>query len=239
MGIVRVSIFQKALQDGLNLTIFKKLAALKSDFLIFPEYFFADGAVRDAQTAVEKSQYALDWLLKLNDSYKGIIIGGSLALQEDGKVYTAAPVISEGQVVDWYRKRDISGAEAGFAEPGSEPGIFILGGYRFAVLIDSDITRPEYFQELADMGIKTIFIVGNSPHAENGARSRMEDDELLCKPARDFGMYLSFCGSTGQAMGQDLVGRSMVVTPLGISWRVASQEADREILKTIMLNITE
>src|SRR5690606_26419025 len=120
MGLVKVTIFQKLLSDGLNLATFKKLAAVKSDFLLLPEYFFAYGSVKDPRDLKEKTRFALDWLIKLNGSYRGVIIGGSVVLEENGHLYNATPVISGGQIVDWYRKRHLTENEKKFLTPGND-----------------------------------------------------------------------------------------------------------------------
>ncbi len=127
MGIVKVSIFQKALHEGLNLATYKKIAALKSDFLLMPEYFFADQSVKDHKGLADKSVFAQDWLLKLNDSYRGIVLGGSVVRKaEDSARFASVPVISEGNLVDHYNKRDLSTDEKQILQPGSGHGIFIL-----------------------------------------------------------------------------------------------------------------
>ncbi len=238
MGIIKVSLFQKSLSEGLNLSMYKRLAALKSDFLIFPEYFYADSSVRDYNTLLDKSQYALDWLLKLNDSYKGVIIGGSVLIKEDDTIYNATPIISEGAIVDWYRKRKLNEGERELVSPGKEPGIFILRGHRFAVLVNGDVLEPGHFKEIADAGIHLVFSVMNSPALEESMEEKhARDEELFCKPARDYNLYIAKCASTGSLMEQPLQGRSLVVTPSGISWRVSQNEEKTEILKTVMLNV--
>lgn len=220
------------------MTLFKKLAALKSDFLIFPEFFFADSNVKDLQGLADKSQYALDWLLKLNDSYKGTIIGGSMVLQEDGKMYNATPIISGGEVIDWYRKRNLTEEETSRITAGTETGVFVLSGQRFSVLICNDVNRDGYFRELNEMGIKLVFTVMSSPHRNETIDDKHERDEkLFASRARENGQYIVKCSSTGELFGKKVQGRSMVVTPSGISWRVAPHEEDREIIKTVMINM--
>jgi len=238
MGIIRISIFQKSLPEGLNLGTLKKLASVKSDFLLLPEYFFADSTLKDHREALEKSQHAVDWLLKLNESYKGIIIGGSVIRKEGDRYFNASPIISDGLVVDWYRKRNLMEREQALMSPGTETGIFILGGQRFAVLICADVLKPEYFEELHQAGIKLVFTVMNSPYREETPEVKhARDEELFLKPARKYGMYIAKCCSAGSIFGHRVQGRSLVATPTGISWRVAPQEEDQEILKTVMIHV--
>lgn len=240
MGVIKVSIYQKSIPDGLNLSIYKKLAALKSDFLIFPEYFYADTAVKDYGSLLDKSQYAMDWLQKLNDTYKGIILGGSVLRKEDsGKTRSSCPVITGGTIVDWYNKRSLSPEESALSVvPGNEPGIYILGGHRFAILLGDDIKNKDYLKELADMGIRLIFAMVASPKKDESAESKQERDlDIFAGPAAEYGLHIVKCGGTGTLVNQPLQGRSLVVAPSGISWRVAPHEEEMEIIKTVMLNV--
>ena len=230
MSIVKVSIYQKNLDDGLNLTSLKKLASLKSDFLLFPEYFYADSSVKDFRSIPDKSQYAQDWLLKLNDSYKGVILGGSLIRGTDGARFGSEPIISQGQIVDWYDKRTPSSEEKEFIQPGGEPGVFILSGSRFGVLLGDDARNPAFLKELSDQGVKLIFILQTAESFDPE-----QDEELIIKPAREEGLFIVRCCGAGSKFGRALSGSSLVATPTGITWRVAPQEADREILKTVLI----
>lgn len=240
MGSIRITIFQKSIHDGLSPTVMKKLTALKSDFLILPEYFYADKSVKSNADLAERSLAAQDWLCKVSESYKGTIVGGSAILAEDGDLYNATPIVSNGMIVDWYRKRNLVGEEKKFLKPGNTPGIFILGGHRFAVLICADVLKPEYYQEIAAMGIKLIFTVMSSPKkAESVEQKHQRDEELFCKPARELGLHIVKCGSIGSILGKELQGRSLVASPTGISWRVAPQEEQSEILKTLIVNLPQ
>ena len=240
MGVLKVSIYQKSLPEGLNLTIYKKLAALKSDFLLFPEYFYADSTVKTPESLLDRSQHAQDWLQKLNDAYRGIIIGGSvLKKEEDGTVFTATPLVSEGSIVDWYRKRDLGSLEKEMTvTPGKDPGIFILGGHRFAVLLGEDIRNRSYLEELKEMGIHLIFHMTASLKKEESLDAKhSRDRDLFSVPAEELGLTIVKCGGTGQLLNQPLQGRSLVAAPSGISWRVAPHEEESEIVKTVMLNL--
>jgi len=236
MGIVRVSIYQKALNEGLNLTILKKLSALKSDFLLLPEYFYADQGVRDQKALIDKSQYALDWLLKLNETYKGVILAGGVARdsEREGQRYFSAPVVYDGQLVDYYDKRRLSPAEASFGEPAPEehPSVFILGGYRFGVLAGADAADPERLKLLAKQGVRILFLLSSGPEFQKSSRI-----DGLMEASREHDLYISLCCATGSLLGDPASGRSLVITPAGVSWRVSEQESDKEILKTVLVNV--
>lgn len=238
MSIVRVSIFQKYLPDGLNLSILKKLSAVKSDFLLLPEYFYADENMKNPQQLLDRSQFALDWLSKLSDAYRGVVIGGSVVIEEDGKLFNACPVLYEGSIVDYYRKRNLTDQEAAHMSAGQEPGVFMLAGHRFGVLICADILKPELLKELSELDVRMVFSVFNSPKRQETDEDKNERDEsLFVQPAKDFNLAIAKCCSTGSIFGNPLQGRSLIATPGGISWRVSPPEEDREILKTVIMNV--
>ena len=220
------------------MAIFKRLASLKSDFLLLPEYFFIDNNVKDHKTMLEKSQYALEWLQKLNDAYRGVIVGGTVVQKEENDYYSAVPIICDGQVVDWYRKRNLTEDEKTTFTPGAEPGVFILKGFRFAVLAGDDMQNKTYLKELADQHVRLIFAPMASHYDDDKLDTRkMRDEEFYQAPARDYNMHIAKCCATGSKLGKRLQGRSLVVTPPGITWRVSPDEENKEILKTVMLNI--
>lgn len=236
MGLIKISVFQKAIPEPLGPSAFKKLSGLKSDFLVLPEYVFADASVRDHASGLEKSRAALDWMTKLSDSYKGIIIGGSIILEEGGKLFNACPIIYGSQVVDYYRKRHLTEKEKKFFAPGTDAGVFILGGFRFGVLICADLLEPSSLDELAGMGLNLVFAVMNSPYREETVEAKRERDEkLFCQPAAKHKMVIAKCCGVGQTFGQKIQGRSLVVTSSGINWRVSPGEEDKEIVKTVIV----
>lgn len=238
MGIIKITIYQKSFQEGLNLSIYKRLSSVKSDYLLFPEYFYIDPSVKDKDVLIDKSTYALDWLLKLNDTYKGVIIGGSMVYREEDKLYNAVPIIANGAIVDWYKKQRLTEFESGFLTAGTEPGIFILGGRRFAVLLSEDIHDPTMFKTLHDQGIHLIFLLKTTKNRGMSEEELMvEDEKYLVEPSKEFNQYIVRCNSTGSFMDQALLGRSMAITPRGISWKVAPHEQNDEIVKTLMLNV--
>lgn len=237
MGILKVSIFQKSLETGLSPALFKRLASLKSDFLIFPEFFCADSSVSQFGDLRAKSVGALDWLLKLSDSYRGILVGGTLLLEENGALFNACPVVYQGEVIDWYRKRALDEYDREVSA-GTEPGIFILKGHRFAILLCSEIEREEYLSELAEMEIRLIFAPMKSPLRQEDNEAKLaRDQKMFIDPASRYNMSIVKCCSTGKFLGQPSQGRSLVAAPTGISWRVAFQEEDQEILKTVMVHV--
>ncbi|MCB1316199.1 MAG: hypothetical protein KDK27_09610, partial [Leptospiraceae bacterium] len=161
MSILKVSVYQKPLNEGLNLTILKKLAALKSDFLVLPEYFYLDSNIKDDQALLDRSQFAQDWIQKLSDAYHGVIIGGTILRTDESAsksvLRCSTPIVSNGEIIDWYNKRNpVDYDFEKKTSAGGEEGVYILSGHRFAVLNGRDLMQTDEIARLAADGIKII-----------------------------------------------------------------------------------
>ena len=231
MSMLKVTIYQKSLEEGLTDATIKKLAALKSDFLVLPEHF--SGTVLSPPPVVEGEvpvRPALDWLLRLSDVYRGVIVGGAMLIGEGSESFVACPILSGGNVIDWYRKRRI-GPKDKKASPGKDPGVFILAGHRFGTLLGHDLLDRSLLVELADMGIRIIF----APLAFGADEGW--DSAPLEAAARELGLYVACCSGAGSLTGGRVLGRSLMITPDGVSWRVSDQESGNEIVKTVMFGL--
>ncbi len=238
MGILKVSVFQKSLENPLDSQQLKKLSALKSDFLVFPEFFAAGSSVKKFADLTAQTVNALEWLLKLSDAYSGILIGGTLPREENGTLYSACPVVYRGEVIDWYRKRFLEENEKKTVQPGLEAGVFILKGFRFGILLGGEVAQSGFYSELAGMGIHLVFAPMCSLLRQESPEQKLERDRVLfVEPAAQNQMSIVKCASIGTFLGRKLQGRSLVVTPTGVSWRVAPAEEGAEILKTVMVNV--
>jgi predicted amidohydrolase len=233
MPSTQATLFQKNLKMGLNPLLQAKLGSEKTNFMVFPEYFSMDASIKNHKDAIEASQNGLNWLVELSHSYKGIIIGGSIIREENEKLYNSLPVIFSGQVIDFYNKRNLIGQEKDFLVSGSDGGIFLLNNYRFAVLICGDIFIEEYFTELADEGIRLVFLPVTSPLREDDTPEiqKTRDQELFIERAKKFNLTIVKCAAVGELFDKPLQGRSLVCSPDGITWRMGTDEYDREIVK--------
>lgn len=238
MPLLKITIFQKNLNEGLNIHILKKLANIDSDFLVLPEYFAVDNNVKNYEELKSKTTPALEWLTKLSQSYKGIIIGGSVIREQKEKFYNSCPILYKGEIVDWYAKRELTNEEKKYLTPGLDPGIFILNGIRFGVLICNDINNKELINELNKNQVKLIFVIVASLKKEEDLKTKYQrDEELFAKPAKENQQIIIKCSSVGSIFEKPLQGRSLLATPIGINWRVSPEEENKEIIKSLMISI--
>ena len=234
MGILRISIFQKNLQERLNPSALKDLARLKSDFLLLPEYFYANDSVTDHRTLLDAQERAQSWLLNLSKTYKGSIIGGTFVYNNGEGSRIGIPIVYNGQIVDWYDKHKLDTTEKKIASKGKGDGIFILKGVRFAAVLYNDITNKGFWEKLEQEGIKLLFVLANF---ESPAPQK-EIKEKLLPAATKHALNIVLCCAVGKSFqfSGTLGGCSAAFTPYGLSWQVSSEEEDKQFLKTVMLS---
>lgn len=241
MSLIKVSIFQKNLNEGLNISVLKKIISTKSDILVLPEYFYADKNVKNFADLKNSGKNALDWLLKLNQTYKDIIIGGSILIEKENELYNACPIIFNGDVIDWYYKRILSdGEEKKYLKPGHDMGIFILNHIRFAVLIGDDAKQMQFYNDLKEQNVNLIFILNLNYKVYNDEKENLKDfneeHKFYEKVAREKHFNIIKCDGVGTYLQKKLTGRSLLATPKGISWHSTFNERENQILKHIMIN---
>jgi hypothetical protein len=137
--------------------------------------------------------------------------------------------------VDWYFKRKLNSFESKLVEPGQDMGEFILGGNRFSILLGGEILDTAYLKEIADRGIHFVIVISNS--YKDKLETNETDEKNYCKAASEYGIYIVKCSPCGIFLGKELQGRSLAVSPSGISWRVSQDEEDKELIKTVIINI--
>lgn len=236
MGIIKITIFQKNLNEGINLSTIKKLSSLKSDFLLLPEYFYSDNNSTSFNNLKDKYLFTTDWLCKLDETYKGVVIGGSMIREINGHAMISAPVLSEGQIVDWYNKQTLSKKESSHAKKGTELSSFILGGQRFAIVLGEEIYNKTILNQINEDGIKLVFSLSMIPDPK-GDFNLDEDEEKISNIAKENNLHILRSCPVGEFMGSPLCGRSIAVNPTGVSWRISKEEVHSELLKTVMINV--
>lgn len=228
-----VTVFQKNIKMGLNPLLQAKLGSEKSDFLVFPEYFFMDAQTGSLEEALDTSEKAMQWLTELSNSYQGVIIGGSIVRKVEDKLVASCPVFFQGQPVDFYDKRALAEHEKGKLTSGQEPGVFILNNHRFSVLLGEDVKVDEHLAQLAENDVRLVFVPYNASFKNDDtpeAKTR-RDQEIFTEPAAKHNLTLVKVSAVGDLFERALQGRSLVATPNGITWRVGLEEETNEVSK--------
>ena len=234
MSILHVTVFQKELGKSLDLTTMRGLSRLKSDFLLFPEYFYADKRVNNYEELAKASPAAEGWLTRVSELYKGSVIGGGSFHAIGRETHVGIPVLRKGAIIDWHDKCELNKEEKKIAVPGKGEGIFILEGVCFAVVAYADLKQKSYLEFLERQKIQLVFAQAN--FSSSFDRNKMQKPLVDC--ARKYKLTIVICCGVGKLFPNQIGfgGLSSVITPYGISWQVHPNETSKELLKTIMLS---
>ncbi len=230
--MLRVSIFQKNLQRGLDLDSLKQLSFLKSDFLLLPEYFYADGKIKNYSDALRGSKEAQAWLRRLSKAYKGAIIGGTMMYEDGGSSRVGTPIVKQGEIIDWYNHKILNRREARLCSPGEREEAFILSGVRFLVISYEDLQDKEHIEAVAKGNVRLLFAIINIFPERGNANTKQE----LIALAQKYGLYIVLCCAVSRSFQGELSGCSLVASPQGLSWHSSEQERSKELLRTVLLS---
>ncbi|WCL47992.1 amidohydrolase [Leptospira sp. GIMC2001] len=221
---MKISFYQKKIGEKFTSQEKLKISKEKSDFLILPPRLILPLGLNEDNWLANYDNY-LDQILELSETYKGVILGGTLLRKDSrGKRVESVPIVQGVNLIDHYDlvKPSISSAVAGDSET-----IFIMAGVRFAIITGNEIDDSEFLNDIKSKGIQTIFVL------ESNITNRTYEEEL--EYFSDIAKKYSFnifrvCGYN--QMGK-ILGRSLVATPTGIHWKVGKMEEFNDILKTI------
>lgn len=108
-----------------------------------------------------------DVLQPLASATVAAIVGFSEA--RDGKLYNAAALYADGEVVGVYRKRHPARRASVYAS-GDESPVFALSGLRFGMMICNDTNFPELADDMTARGAQLLLVPSN-----NGLRTEIAD----------------------------------------------------------------
>lgn len=199
-----------------TLKIIELAKSATADILLFPEmtltgYPPEDLVVRaDLQQTVEQGLAAI-----CAEACAATLVVGH-PWRQDGKLYNAASVIQQGQLVGRYFKQWLPNYsvfdELRYFTPGDQPFLFRCKGRSLAVLICEDVWQQGPAAQARAAGAEWALVLNASPY-ELGKRQQRLD--LLQQSATELGLGFVY---VNQMQGQDELvfdGSSMVVTPTG------------------------
>ena len=169
-------------------------AEKKAELIVFPECAVTGYPSRDIDKAENIDNAAVENALKalqgLSDKFGISIIVGTVVFEE--KYYNRAYLFTPGQKVLWYGKRALYGWDAENFTPGTETGIFRIGGLNIGVRICFEVRFPEYFRELyrahTDLDIVLFYDVADTDDTE---RYNLIKSHLLTRAVENVTPFLS------------------------------------------------
>jgi len=207
MGKECITLYQRRASPlpGKNDPEFEFISSLGkiSNTIIFPEYFTFHPRIQSLDDLLRNSQETLKKLIDLSlekDFSSTMIVGGTVILSKDNRLYNASPVIYNGSIMQYYYKRSLFLKENEHLSRGAE-GVILENpatGDLWGFLICSDVNHPDYF--LNYKKVKYIAIPVASPFLpEDTPEARLNRDiSIFQNGAKESGALLFKCCLTGQ-----------------------------------------
>lgn len=217
MTSLNINLIQTAVKFGdpqANMNCFKMIIEDQiSPFsiIVLPELWTC---CYDIDNMAEHSRYTKDALKLLSDlaHHKASwIIGGSLPVLENGKLYNRTYVVDDsGMIVGKYDKCHLFPGLDDLFTPGCTPFIFNIKGTTCACVLCYDIRVPEYIRALALSGVEILFVPAawgklRISHWRTLLQARGMENEI-------FVMGVNQCGRSGR---NSYGGNSLAVSPFG------------------------
>jgi len=191
-------------------------AAVKEnpDVIVFPETwnvgFFPKNVKELADTNGEPTCSLLSDLAR---RYNVNVVGGSIANNEDNKIYNANYVFDRnGQIISKYNKIHLfsPSGEHEYFEHGNKVSVFELDGLMASTIICYDLRFPELARTLALQGVQILFVPAEWPLA------RVKHwTTLLRARAIENQMFVVGVNGVGVANEVKYGGNSMIIDPWG------------------------
>ncbi|NOL48957.1 NAD+ synthase [Pelistega europaea] len=197
---------EQAQQQGVEILVFPELAltGYQPEDLMYRPHFL--------QQHDEALHVLLGRLALLTDMH---ILVGHLH-HEDGRLYNAASLIVNGQILQTYHKQALPNYgvfdEHRYFSPGSTPSLFTYKNHVFAIAICEDVWLTEVAIQAKQHGAQSLLVLNASPYTMQKDEQRIE---VLRANVSTLHMNTFYCNIVG---GQDdLVfdGNSFVLDSLG------------------------
>ena len=139
----------------------------KPDVIVLPEMWNTGYALDELDGLADKEGLNSQELLShFARKHAVAIIGGSVAIEKDGKFYNTTYVYNKsGDLINTYSKVHLFGlmAEDQYMSAGSAESVFELDGVTAASVICYDIRFPEWVRTQMAQGAKVLFVVAQWP----------------------------------------------------------------------------
>ncbi|WP_368645247.1 carbon-nitrogen family hydrolase [Alkalibacterium putridalgicola] len=228
---MRVAVVQPDLAFKEPAKNFRKISELirtaverkKPDVIVLPEMWNVSFFPKDLEGCADvKGEETKRLLSDLSKKYMINIVGGSVAVQSDGKFYNTSYVFNrKGEVVHVYNKVHLFSPtqEHQIFKAGNQMGIFDIDGVKAGIAICYDLRFPEWIRKMALEGIQVLFVPAAWPHPRMRAW-----ETLLCARAIENQFFVVGVNSVGTTDKLNFCGHSSIFGPSGESLAAAREE---------------
>ena len=203
------------------------------DVIVLPEMWNTGYALDELDGLADKEGLeSQEFLSQFAREHAVAILGGSVAIERDGKFYNTTYVYNKsGDLINIYSKVHLFGlmAEDQYMSAGAAESIFELDGVIAASVICYDIRFPEWVRTQMAQGAKVLFVVAQWPEP------RVQQWEILLKArAVENQAFVVAVNRVGTGPDDVFSGHSMVIDPLG-NVVLESKEHEEGILRPILI----
>jgi NAD+ synthase (glutamine-hydrolysing) len=149
---------------------------LAADLVLFPELTLTGYPPEDLLFHAGVRRQVADGLERLRSDITGITALVGYPEYVEQRIYNACCVLSDGEVLLNYRKRELPNYkvfdEKRYFTPGTEVGLLDIKGIRIATLICEDIWEPAAARAAKEAGAQLIVIINGSPYSLNYQQRR-------------------------------------------------------------------
>ena len=184
------------------------------DVIVLPEMWNTGYALDELDGLADKEGLeSQEFLSQFAREHAVAILGGSVAIERDGKFYNTTYVYNKsGDLINIYSKVHLFGlmAEDQYMSAGAAESIFELDGVIAASVICYDIRFPEWVRTQMAQGAKVLFVVAQWPEP------RVQQWEILLKArAVENQAFVVAVNRVGDDPDNHYNGHSLAIDPLG------------------------
>lgn len=187
---------------------------ISADIAVLPEMWNTSYKLDELQQlAVENGSREIDFLCRLARQHHINVVGGSIAVKENGDVFNRAVVINRrGEVVYTYDKVHLVPMlhEPEYLTAGDSIETFELEGCQMGMIICYDLRFPELSRKLALEGAEVLFVTAEWPASRIDAFQKLNYARAIENQC-----YVVACNAVGTCDDTVMGGQSMIVDPEG------------------------
>ncbi|WP_243349392.1 nitrilase-related carbon-nitrogen hydrolase [Parabacteroides sp. FAFU027] len=166
---------------------------VKADLLVLPE-LFATGYTFTSKEEAEALSETTDgetarFLKELSVKTSATIVGGFIERESD-RIYNALLIVSEGKVIDTYRKIHLFNKEKLWFSPGDKQlKVYEINGVKIGAMICFDWIFPEVCRTLALQGLQVLAHPSNlvMPYCQKAMVTRCLENRIFAVTANRIG----------------------------------------------------
>ena len=196
-----------------------KAKAADADIVVFPELAITGYAPEDL---VYKKSFVMDNLSIMRSLVREITgitaIVGFIDMDDDGNIYNAAAIISNGELKGVYRKKDLPNYgvfdEQRYFKSGKSDEIYDIGGIPFGVNVCEDIwvDKDGIYLDQAEKGARILFNISASPYYMDKLKVR---EDLVRRRVMQTDAFIIYTNLIGGQDGIIYDGGSFIMGPGG------------------------